>query len=402
FTQGRSNLFYSRTIGLNPDRGMVPILGGAKLTQKSGSYRIGLMTMLTEEMDGVPLASHSVLRVRKDVLDQSYIGFIATNLSDDSGHNNQLYGGDFSYNTDKFLQDKNLEVQGSVAGTITDGEKENNLSSRIALRFSSDLIYLYNVYQFTDEKFNQEMGYIYRTGVRNNYGYWRITPRPNLPFIKKFVIQPIQYEFFTDMRGKLLTRHLKFEPLGFIFNSNDELHFLISNQYEYLEEDYNIFEDVMIPSGGYEWWYYELKFQGNKRRPISFNMGTQYRDGAMTGDYYNGTKAAVRGECIFKVNQYYAFSADIGYSDVSVGSHRFKAQEYSGRVIIDFSTRLSSKTFVQWNNETNEININFRLHYIPKIGSDVYVVYNHLFDEANNYSSLYNTGVFKVDYTNRF
>ncbi|MBT4485329.1 MAG: hypothetical protein HOC71_16805, partial [Candidatus Latescibacteria bacterium] len=69
---------------------------------------------------------------------------------------------------------------------------------------------------------------------------------------------------------------------------------------------------------------------------------------------------------------------------------------------LDFSTRLSSSTFVQWNNETKEVNANFRIHYIPKIGSDMYIVYNHLLDEEDSFSSLHNTAMLKVDYTYRF
>ncbi|MFC1508889.1 hypothetical protein ACFL60_04275 [Candidatus Omnitrophota bacterium] len=42
--------------------------------------------------------------------------------------------------------------------------------------------------------------------------------------------------------------------------------------------------------------------------------------------------------------------------------------------------------------------MNFRIHYIPKIGSDVYVVYNQLWDEEDEFSTISNTWMLKVDY----
>ncbi|MBT4483538.1 MAG: hypothetical protein HOC71_07655 [Candidatus Latescibacteria bacterium] len=131
-------------------------------------------------------------------------------------------------------------------------------------------------------------------------------------------------------------------------------------------------------------------------------MGSYRGNGASWGDFYNGTQKALRADCTVKTNQYFSLVADMQINDITIGSERFKAEEYGGRFVLDFSTRLSTSSFVQWNNETNEINVNYRLHYIPKIGSDVYVVYNHLIDEDDDYNTLYNVALLKINYTHRF
>ena len=77
---------------------------------------------------------------------------------------------------------------------------------------------------------------------------------------------------------------------------------------------------------------------------------------------------------------------------------------------MDVSTRLNTSTFLQWNSQTREINLNLRVRFIPKVGSDIYLVYNHLWDEKDDpltrnrtdYYTVRNTGLFKVDYTYRF
>ncbi|HUS99704.1 MAG TPA: two-component regulator propeller domain-containing protein, partial [Candidatus Thermoplasmatota archaeon] len=121
FSMGRDNLFYSRNIGISPDLEQIPILGGAKLTQKSGSFRLGVLTMQTQKKDGYPSANYTVARVRKDILKQSYIGFIGTSVYDANHHDNQVYGFDVKYKTDTLFGNRNLEVDGLFAGTITDG-----------------------------------------------------------------------------------------------------------------------------------------------------------------------------------------------------------------------------------------------------------------------------------------
>jgi hypothetical protein len=46
--------------------------------------------------------------------------------------------------------------------------------------------------------------------------------------------------------------------------------------------------------------------------------------------------------------------------------------------------------------------VNSRIHFIPKIGSDLYIVYNRLMDETRDYSMLRSTGIAKLDYSYRF
>ena len=83
---------------------------------------------------------------------------------------------------------------------------------------------------------------------------------------------------------------------------------------------------------------------------------------------------------------------------LTFGERTLDTQEYSGRLNINISPKLTSGTFIQYNNESDEVNLNSRLHYIPKIGSDIYLVYNHLWDKGQNNKTLYNAGLSKISY----
>ena len=60
--------------------------------------------------------------------------------------------------------------------------------------------------------------------------------------------------------------------------------------------------------------------------------------------------------------------------------------------------RLTARTYLQWNNEDELASLNFRIHFIPKIGSDFYLVYNHLWDGYQDYKTTYNTAIAKIAY----
>jgi len=51
-------------------------------------------------------------------------------------------------------------------------------------------------------------------------------------------------------------------------------------------------------------------------------------------------------------------------------------------VIYAYNPKLNSSVFGQWNNDDDEVLMNFRINWIPKIGSDVYFVVNQLIDTA--------------------
>lgn len=64
-----------------------------------------------------------------------------------------------------------------------------------------------------------------------------------------------------------------------------------------------------------------------------------------------------------------------------------------------FNTKLNVTYFVQWNSVSDYLAGNFRLQWIPKIGTDFFLVFNQSYDQLNNLdirSPKTNTGVAKL------
>ncbi len=401
FTQGGTRLFYSRRIGItpDPDRQDQRIIGGAKLTQKAGSYRLGVLTMQTEDKSGYPGANYSIIRAKKDVLEQSYIGFLATNKVDNDKHDNQIYGLDWILRTDKFLGDRNLDVQGYLSGSVTDGKMHESSAGRLYISYPNEFVDSFILYHALDEQFNPEMGFARVVGIKNYIWFTTIKPRPDIPFIKRLVLKPFNFNYTTDMDGVLLFRDVEIRPLGFETDSDDEFSFSVWNDYDYVyETDFSIFGYDINP-GIYDNWYYDMQFRGSRRRNVAVDMSARW------GDFFSGTRNTFSTAVTYKSGSHYSFTADAGYTKMNLVGKDIIAREYGTRIGIDISTRLSTSTFIQYNNETREINTNFRLRFIPTAGSDLYLVYNHLGYHDNRedeFITLRNAAMLKLDYIYRF
>ncbi len=69
------------------------------------------------------------------------------------------------------------------------------------------------------------------------------------------------------------------------------------------------------------------------------------------------------------------------------------ATEISGRVSYAYSPKLNSGLFGQWNSEDEEVLLNFRFNWIPKIGSDFYFIVNQQLSTADQKLKLEGTTV---------
>jgi len=396
FTQGGTRLFYSRTIGITPSRENQRILGGAKLTQKAGSYRLGVLTMQTEAQSGYPGANYSIVRAKKDILEQSYVGFLATNKADEDNHDNQVLGVDWILRTDKFLGDRNLDVQGYISGSMTDGHMHESSAGRLYVSYPNDLVNSFILYHTLDKQFNPEMGFARTVGIKNYIWFTTLQPRPDIPHIKKLVLKPFNFNYTTDMDGVLLFRDVEIKPIGFVTDSDDEFSVSIKNDYDFIyETDFSIFGTAIDP-GFYNSWYYDMSFSSSRQRNVSMSLSGR------VGDFFTGSRDGFSSAVTYKSGSRYSFTADAEYTKLDLAGTEIIARDYGARVGIDFSTRLSTSTFLQYNNETRKVNVNFRLRFIPKAGSDLYLVYNHLMDERDRYRTLRNAAMLKMDYIYRF
>ena len=172
-----TQLYFSRRIGLSEEDGQpIPIWGGMRLSGQTGDYGIGLMNMQTKAYNGKPGNNYAVARLRRNVLANSDVGVIFTNRQAAEGKDyNRAWGADANF---KFWQ--NLDLNGYVAQSHTDGKKGENWTRKFSQDWRDNNIRINLIYADVEDNFTPEVGFVQRTGVK----YFRSR---NEAYIRKYM-----------------------------------------------------------------------------------------------------------------------------------------------------------------------------------------------------------------------
>ncbi|MFC1486029.1 hypothetical protein ACFL55_03275, partial [Candidatus Latescibacterota bacterium] len=267
-----------------------------------------------------------------------------------------------------------------------------NRAGRLVIRYPNDLVEAIVYGRFVDENYNPDMGFVERRDIWESRVRILYNPRPDIPRVQQMHFIPVDIYFVTSKSGKLITREQVFSPFGVTLSSRDVIAFYVKNTFDYLEEDFNIFSDVFIPTGGYDWWSCQATLTTDPGRPLSFDAFFE------TGDFYSGSKTTIENGLTFNMNRFFGFTADVVNNYITIGSRDFDTRQYGLRLNTNFTTRLYARTYYQWNNNDKLANLNFRVQFIPQIGSDVFFVYNQIWDGNQDYQTTFNTAIMKIAY----
>ncbi|RME00120.1 MAG: hypothetical protein D6814_04200, partial [Calditrichaeota bacterium] len=359
---------------LSPSGQQIPILGGVRLSGKIGNNNLGFLNIQTSRWDDIPGTNFTVLRLKRDIFQQSYFGMIFTQKTPATDSPiNRVIGSDLTLSTSHFLGNQNVVFHTYYMKSLTGRHLPQNHSFRVFVDYPNDLFDNFFQYFEVGKNFNPEVGFVRRKDMRMFFGHIRFMPRPHLLNVRQLVFK-IQGSYITDFNNILQSRFFEYRPLGFELHSGEEMEFNIQTDYERLDQPFNIFENISIPTGIYNMLRWEIQFSTNSSRPVSGELFWNW------GEFYTGHSSELSLASQFRLNKYVSLSGDYRRTGANLAQGRFTTHEASARINVNFTTHLTTRLFVQWNNEDDEINFNFRLRWIPKLGSDVYLVYNTLQD----------------------
>ncbi len=388
----RCQAFYSRRIGLSEEGEEIPIVAGAKVTGKVGSIDIGVLNVQTAPKDSSEAENFTVLRLKKEVLRSSYIGWILTNRSSRSRY--ALTSGiDFLYSTTNFLGNKNLYIDGYFMMSSKDRWRYRREASAytFSIDYPNDLIDTHIIHSYRGEDFDPEVGFVRRTGVQSYYGHFRIAPRIERHGIKRLSFMVSSFNLY-DVEGKVLERSYEFRPLGVVTDAGDFLEVNHQRESEYLDSDFEIFEDVVIPEGWYEARRWEVELETSESRPIAGFLS------ANTGDFYTGDKQTLELVAKLKATRQIALSGSLTRNWITLPEGKFRTTEVACWLNYNFSTTAFSRLFVQYNSEDKEAILNVRIHLIPKARSHIYLVYDETIETEGHISTVNRVGMIKISY----
>jgi hypothetical protein len=392
--------FYSRRIGLLEQEGdfvEIPIDAGGKVNGRLGDTNVGALAVRTREKAefGVPASTMGVVRLKQNVLEESSVGMIAT-VGDPQGRSGSwLAGADLTFQTSSLGGDKNFLVGAWGLRNERDDLDGDKYAYGGKIDFPNDLWDVSASYIHIGDAFDPSLGFVLRTGnILEGGAEWR--PRPGGEIVRQYAFGAKSY-FVFDHEGQWESYIVDAKAFNVKLESGDEFEFLFQPQGERLLEPFEIQDDVVIPTGAYEWRRYSLIGAAADKRRISGELGWSF------GDFYDGTLDTVEATLLLKPSATLSLELGAEWNKVDLPQGSFREDVYSARLQINVSSDLQLSSLLQYDNQSRSFGTNTRLRWTFNPLGDVFVVYNHNLDRSLDDRWLFNSNqlLVKIQYAFR-
>ncbi len=393
--------FFSRRIGIDSTGNPIPVLVGSKITGQSGSWNIGAQYM-KDQRNGWKNSHFAVTRISRNFGDQSQAGFITTYGNALEDRANLLLGFDVRLGTSKFKGDKNMAFTMYGLKSFTSFEdpiiqaQGRELAYGIEFVYPNDFLHLRVGHMQIQENFIAGIGFVPRPGVRQSYGEFLVGPRP-----EKWGIIQIQagsgIDYITGFDNSVLTREWNGTPFKIKFVSGDEIGWNMTSTFELLEDPFSLYEQHMIPEGGYSFFWQTFSIHSAQRRNLWATL--DYR----IGKFYDGTREEIKLKAGYKVVVPLFVGGELVRNNIQFSEDGFVAKIYRINLNILFSPDITLYSFIQYDSESNRMGWQSRFQWILQPGREIFLVWNSIANDPFERFQLEEANArLKVKFTIRF
>jgi hypothetical protein len=371
--------FFSRRIGIGPNGEQVDVEAGGKLTGRVGRWNVGGLAVKQAGnsdivSEGGRVVNDSDLfvgRVSANVLEQSTIGAIATSGNPDSDESNSVVGADFNYlNTRSF---DNVTVQGQAWYQQSNtGGLEGEDSAWGARLLSPNQVGFKGRIQYTEigKNFFPALGFVNRTGIKQSELVIGHTKRFSAgSWLRSFENQVIGFRI-SNIEGDLQSEQLEFRLSKVENQTGDEAFLLITDNREVLSKPFRITDEVTIPVGDYYYQRYGVDFKTGGYRALAANLHLE------NGGFFSGDRSTVNASITWQSYKNFIAVFEYEYNKIDLPEGNFNTQLLRLRTNIAFTSEWAWITTAQYDNQSELLGINSRLQWIPRAGSEFYIIYN--------------------------
>jgi len=369
--------FFSRRIGLG-----VPIRFGARLSGKlNKDWRIGLMDMRTGAADslGVPPENFAVLALQRRVFSRSNIGFILVDKETSSyqwaqkppalpGYNRNL---GIEYNlasADNLWTGKLLYLK-----SFSSGNQGNGAVYAGHLQYNSRRWLINGQMENIDPKYSAEVGYVPRTGYHRGLATIGYTFLPEGGGVLSHGPTLSTSDFF-DWQGKLSDYET---TLGYTVTLRNLTSFSASAAADYVRllqpfDPTNSGRQQLDAGTVHRWKYWTTKVSSKPQSVFRYSLSS------LDGGYYDGgTRLNLSGTVGYRFQPFVSLAGAVSYNDIRLpqpwGNTTFWL--IGPRFDVTLTNTLYFTTFVQYNEQQRNMNVNTRVQWRYKPASDVFLVW---------------------------
>jgi len=383
FGNRRINPFFSRRIGISTDTlsGSSienPILLGGRITGKiNNDWRVGLINMQTQKdvLNDLPSFNYTIAAVQRKVFARSSVGLIFVNRDNFTDFDSETYD---PYNRviglDYNLASKDNTWNGKTfyhRSFTPDKNAKNQFAHGLELNYTNDIVQVGWNHQYVGEGYNAQIGFVPRTN------YFRLNPDIRLNFqLNNGTINQhgpgVEYDLLTDPNLKKTDESIS-ASYSFSFTNNSRLNVSATRTFTLLTSDFEILSDqpLLLQGTTFNYTRYRIRFSSDRRKPFSYSINPTF------GNFFNANLVALNTSVRYRFQPYGSISMEANFNRLILEAP-FKTTNLiliGPRIDITFSKKLFLTTFLQYNNQIENFNINARLQWRFAPVSDFFIVY---------------------------
>ena len=360
-------LFHSRRIGLSAARTPVPIAGGARLTGRVGGYAIGLLNMQTRDDPEHPGENFSVVRLRKNILGSSDVGFMFINREGTGRSAADAYNRTLGADANLRLAGGRMLLNSYLAVTDEPDATGDRTTGAVEVAWRDPVWDASALVKTVGEDFNPGTGFVARRGVRQGFVTVGAHPQPAIPHVRE--LNPyVDVNLFSDPGWALESREIK-PGLGVAFLDSGILTMEYTASYERLAEATPI-AGVSVPEGEYDFGAFTTSYQSNLGRKLGGKISVT------RGGFFDGDRTSVTGSVTLRPSAHLFVEGTAQRNRLALAGRAFDANLFGGRVRYAYDTRTFLSAFVQYNESSDQLQTNIRFNLIHAPLSDVFLVYS--------------------------
>ncbi|MGE3841724.1 MAG: DUF5916 domain-containing protein [Vicinamibacterales bacterium] len=367
------DLFFTRRIGIDESGGLVPVVGGGRVSGRVGRVNVGVLNMQTDDLGVHPGHNFTTARVNRELGNRSSLGAIFVNkqavgdLAPDDGWN-RTWGVDGALG----LGD-HVTFNGFAAKTQTPGLTGREYAYNVNFGFQDDRHRALVEYGVTGESFNPEAGFLQRTG-----GYRRI----RVGLWETLRQEGIRAKGFREfLPHAWFRRHDRLDGGGleaaevhidqyFDWENGTFLSTGLMGSWEGFEEPFQVYPGVIIPPGAHGGYRFETELYSDRRRPLFGRV--QY----LLGRFLTGTQSSPTFQVTLRSGPRFTLDTTWEHRSISLPQGDFRTNLGNMRVTYNFTPLVFVQSLIQYNDRTQRVSTNLRFHWLNTAATGLFVVYN--------------------------
>ncbi|MCX6350542.1 MAG: DUF5916 domain-containing protein [Bacteroidetes bacterium] len=378
--------FFSRRIGLT-DSGIIPINIGARLSGKIGpNWRIGAMDVQTSGVSkyGLNATNFTVGAIQRKVGAASNIGAILVNKQAFNSNGEQIpnqFNRVACLEYDLYTPSNKWTGKAFYQQSFSPTKNNDAYSHATWLMYRTPAWDLEWNHEFVGRNFKAETGFVPRKG------YWRLEPSigytfysksPNLyshtPYFYNSIYADRDLSFKSNSHFAIVTDRLTVLSYGFKFRNSAALTFNANDIFTKLTFPFDPTGrgKNKLPIGDYHYTNYNINLNSDFRKAFYAEGYTNY------GEYYSGKSFSFGGLMQYRYQPYLALSVRVDHYEITLPApgRGGALTLISPKAEISFTRNISLTTWLQYNDQKNNVNLNTRLQWRFAPMSDLFIVYN--------------------------